>query len=186
MSKVIQQANVTDVNIASPALQMPNAFSTAEDILSNALGYCAQKMGASSVEAAIGCLKAGDPSACGHCQYSIALQIGAALGALDENVRSVHMYDYDATPEDVCFSEISQTPILHIIVWTERKTKALNSLVAMLERALAQSYAQLIGPRQLQHLLDVQIVDDAEVKGRIGYGGLFHSLHHRPLKVWER
>ena len=96
------------------------------------------------------------------------------------------MFEYDATPEDVCFSEVAQTPLLHLIVHTERKTKALNSLVTMLERALAQSYARLIGPRQLQHLLDVQVVDDREVEDRIGYGALFSSLHHRPLKVWER
>jgi hypothetical protein len=38
----------------------------------------------------------------------------------------------------------------------------------------------------LQHLLDVQVVDDAEVEKRVGYGGLLFSLHHRPLKIWER
>ena len=186
MSEVMQQAKAVDVKVASPTFQMPNAASTAEDILSNALRFCAQKMGYESPQIAIERLKEGDRSACGHCQYSIAQQVGAALGALDDNVRSVHMFEYDATPEDICFSEVAQTPILHLIVWAERKTKALHSLVKMIERALVESYAQLIGPRQLQHLLDVQIVDDGQVKGRIGYGALFSSLHHRPLKVWER
>jgi hypothetical protein len=182
----MQQAEVLDVKVASVAFQIPNAASTAEDILGNALGFCAQKMGYDDPQIAIERLKEGDRTACGHCQYSIAQQVGAALAALDDNVRSVYMFEYDATPEDICFSEAAQTPLLHLIVWTERKTKALNSLVTMLERALAQSYARLIGLRQLQHLLDVQVVDDGEVKGRIGYGALFSSLHHRPLKVWER
>jgi hypothetical protein len=55
----------------------------------------------------------------------------------------------------------------------------------MLNRALAQSYAQLIGPSQLQHILDAQIIDDADVENRVGYGALLNSLYRRPLKVWE-
>ena len=186
MYKVMQQAEVMDVKTTLPALQMPNAVSTAEDILDKAMDFCAKKMGFDSPQTAIDHLKKGDRPACEYCQYSIAQQVGAALGALDDNVRSVHMFEYDATPEDICFSEVAQTPLLHLIVWTERKTEALKSLVTMLDQALAQSYAQLIGPRQLQHFLDAQVIDDAEVKGRIGYGALFSSLHHRPLKVWER
>ncbi len=186
MSEVMQQPVEMDVKDASPELRMPNAASTAEDVLTKAMEYCANKMGFDNPQIAIDRLKKGDRSACGHCQYSIAKQVGAALGALDDNVRSVYMFEYDATPEDICFSEGVQTPLLHLIVWTERKTEALNSLVTMLENALARSYAQLIGPRQLQHVLDAQVIDDAEVEGRIGYGALFFSLHHRPLKVWER
>lgn len=186
MSKVMQQPEVVDVKAVSLALRMPNAASTAENILSQAMEFCAKKMGVDSSQTVIERLKEGDRSACGHCQYSIAEQVGAALGALDENVRSVYMFEYDATPEDICFSEVAQTPLLHLIVWTERKTEALNSLVTMLGRALTQGYAQLIGPRQLQYLLDVQMIDDAQVEGRIGYGALFSSLYHRPLKVWER
>jgi hypothetical protein len=44
----------------------------------------------------------------------------------------------------------------------------------------------MIGTRQLAHLLDVQIVDDADVKNRVGYGAMLSSLHHRPIQVWER
>jgi hypothetical protein len=73
-----------------------------------------------------------------------------------------------------------------LIVWAKRKTSALDSLVEALNRALVQRYAELIGPSQLAHLLDVQVVNDADVDNRVGYGALLSSLRNRPIKVWER
>jgi hypothetical protein len=173
------------VKISTPPLHMPNATSTAEDVMHKALDFCARKMSVVDSQAAINRLQQGDHCACEYCYYSIAEQVGASLGALDENVKAVYMFEYEATPEDSCFGESKTPPLLHLLVWTHRKTEALNSLVAMLDRALTHQYAQLIGPSQLKHLLDVQVIDDGDVEGRIGYGGLLHSLHHRPLKVWE-
>jgi hypothetical protein len=177
---------IKDVKVTAPPLRLPNAASTAEDVLSKALDFCAQKMGFDGPQTAIERLRQGDGSACTYCQYSIAEQVGASLGALDENVKAVYMFEYDATPEDLCFGETGQMPLVHLIVWAQPKTEALNSLVSMLDRALAQSHAQLIGPRQLQHVLDVQVIDDNDVEKRIGYGALLRSIHHQPLKVWER
>jgi hypothetical protein len=73
-----------------------------------------------------------------------------------------------------------------MIVWTKRKTGALNSLVEALDRAFAQSYANLMGESRLAHILDVQVVDDVDVKNRTGYGALLSSVYHRPIQVWER
>ncbi|MGD9100281.1 MAG: hypothetical protein PVF45_07350 [Anaerolineae bacterium] len=182
MTKTIRHA---DIKTTAPPLHMPDATSTAEDVLNKALGFCASKMRLKDPQMVVNRLRQKDNRACEYCHYSIAEQVGAALGALDENVKAVYMFEYEATPQDLCFSETTNTPLVHLLVWTHRKTKALNALVSMLDRALAQSYARLIGPRQLQYLLDVQIVDDAEVERRIGYGALLHSLHYRPLKVWE-
>jgi hypothetical protein len=182
MAKMTRQ---TDAKITAPPLHMPNATSTAEDVMNRALEFCARKMRAEGRQAAINRLQQGNHCAYEYCYYSIAEQVGAALGALDENVKAIYMFEYEATPEDLCFSETKNAPLLHLLVWTQRKTEALNALVAMLDRALVRIFAQLIGPRQLKHLLDVQIIDDADVEGRTGYGAMLHSLHHRPLKVWE-
>jgi hypothetical protein len=186
MSKVMQQTKVTDAKVTAPPLRMPNATSTAEDVLNKAMEFCAKKMGFESPQIAIARLQQGDHTVCEYCQFSIAEQMAEALGALDENVKAIYMFEYDATPEDICFGKLERPPLLHLIVWVDHKTEALNSLVAMLDRALAHSYAQLIGPSQLRHLLDVQVIADAEVENRIGYGALLSSIHHRPLKVWER
>jgi len=105
---------------------------------------------------------------------------------LDENVKAVYVVDYDATPQDLCFGEATPTSLIHLLVWAERKTGALDSLVAALGLALAQRYADLTGRPRLTHLLDVQVIDDADVKNRVGYGALLSSLHHRPIQVWKR
>jgi hypothetical protein len=188
MAKVSEtkQAQEVDVKLTTPPLQLPDARSTAENALTRAMDYCAKKMGLASPQAAVECLKQGDGVACGYCQYSIAGQVAESLGALDENVKSVYVCDYDATPEDLCFGEASQALPIHMIVWTKRKTGALNSLVEALDRAFAQSYANLMGESRLAHILDVQVVDDVDVKNRTGYGALLSSVYHRPIQVWER
>ena len=171
--------------VTAAALHMPNAVSIAENVLNKAMEFCAHKMRFEGPQTVIKRLQQGDRNACQYCHYSIAEQVGAALGDLDDNVKAVYMFECDATPEDIAFSETAGAPCLHLLVWTHRKTEALNSLVSMLNRALAQSYAELIGPSQLQHILDAQIIDDADVENRVGYGALLNSLYHRPLKVWE-
>lgn len=182
MGKATRQKSV---EITTPPLHLPDANSTAEDVLNKALEFCARKMRLQGPQMTIDRLQQGDHNVCEYCQYSIAEQVGAALGALDENVKAVYLFEYEATPEDVAFSETSGPPLVHLLVWAHRKTEALKSLASMLDRALATSYAQLIGPSQLQHLLDVQVIDDEDAEHRIGYAALLHSLHHRPLKVWE-
>jgi hypothetical protein len=180
-----QTMRETEIQIFTPSLQMPNAASTAEDVMSKTLEFCAQKTGAKDHGQVIDRLQAGDAQTHSYCHYGIASQLGAALGALDENIKTVYLFDYDATPEDLCFGDARRTPLVHLLVWTERKTQALDSLIKMLDRAMAESYANKIGPSRMQHILDVQVIDDADVAQRTGYGGLLHSIHYRPLKVWE-
>ena len=182
----VKQTQVVEAKFAASPSRLPNAASTVEIALTQALQFCAQKMGVDGVQAVVDCLGQGDGAACQHCRYSIAKQVGESLGALDENVKAVYVVDYDATPEDICFGEATPTSLIHLIVWAERKTGALGSLVTALDRALARRYGDLTGRPQLSHLLDVQVIDDADVRNRVGYGALFSSLHHRPIQVWER
>jgi hypothetical protein len=181
--KVMSQV---DVELSVPELRLPDTASTVAVALADALEFCAQKMGLAGRPAVVDHLRQGDSSACKYCHYSIAKHMADSLGALDKNVKAVYVIDYDATPEDVCFSEERQTSPIHLIVWAERKTGALNSLVEALDRALVEHYNDVIGTRQLAHLLDVQVVDDADVKNRVGYGAMLSSLHQRPIRVWER
>jgi hypothetical protein len=165
---------------------LPDAASTADIVLNQAMEYCAQKMGLEAAWLAGDRLKQGDGTACSYCRYSTAKQMAEALGSLDENVKAVYLYDYDATPEDLCFGEAVHASPIHLIVCVERKTSALESLVDALDHALVQSYAAMMGKSRLAHILDVQMVDDADVENRTGYGALLSSFYNPPLKVWER
>jgi hypothetical protein len=168
------------------SLHLPDAASAVENGLLRALDYCAQKMNLTSPEMALEYLRHGDAAARSYCQFSIARQVAEALGALDENVKSVWLFEYDATQDDLSLGARSQAVPIHLLAWTSRKTSALQSVVAALDRALTQQYSRLVGPRGLTQVLDVQLVDDADVESRRGYGSLLRSLHNRPLLIWER
>jgi hypothetical protein len=122
-----------------------------------------------------------------YCRHGIACEIAAAIGALDDRVRAVYTLDYDATPEDMCFGETARTTsLIHLIVWTRRKTAALDALTTALDRALVEVYGDLVGASGLATLLDVQVMDDFDVKSRSGYGALLASAHNLPMQVWVR
>ena len=188
MAKVssVDTAAQVDVGRSTPQLQMPDAASAARITLTDALRFCADKMGLSSHAAVVEHLRNGDSSACEYCHYSIAKHVADSLGALDKNVKAVYAVDYDATPEDVCFGATMQTSPVHLIVWVERPTSALNSLTEALDRALVERFNEIVGTHHLVHMLDVQVVNDADVKNRVGYGAMLTSLHQRPIQVWKR
>lgn len=177
---------VVQTKKGTPEWSFPDAVSMAESIVTNSMDFCARKMRLSNTDAVVEQLQEREAAACNYCQYSVAKEVGEALGSLDKNVRSAYMLDYDATPQDLAFAVEKRGVMIHLIVWVERKTNALNSIVASLDRALAQDFAKLLNMEKLEHLLDVQVVDDSDVENRTGYGAMLSSLYQRPLQVWKR
>jgi len=175
-----------DVERSVPQFQLPYPNDAAGLVLVQALDFCAQKMRLGNRQAVANRLQKGDSDACKYYHYSVAKQVAEYLGTLDKEIKEVYVADYDATPDDICFGEGAQTPPIHLIVWVERKTSAFDSLVQGMNRALAQGYADMVGLRQLAHLLDVQVVNDEDVENRVGYGAMLSSLHNRPIQIWER
>ena len=108
------------------------------------------------------------------------------LAALDNEVRAAYLYDDEATPEDESLGEAAPGHLVHMIVRVQRKTEALNALIAAMDRALARSYAGMAGMLRLAHVLDAQVIDEDDVTLCTGYGALLTSLHHKPVTVWER
>lgn len=188
MSKIVapKVKTETDVVTSVPQLRLPDSESTADIIVTQALGFCARKMGLAGHQAVIERLQRGDSNACKYCHYSVAKQVAESLGALDRKIKAIYIADYDATPQDLCFGQETPGLLIHLIIWVERKTKALDSLMDALDQALVQRYADAVGARQLAHLLDIQLVDDHDVENRIGYGAMLSSLYNRPIQIWER
>ncbi len=139
-----------------------------------------------SPQASLERARQGDRDALEYCHYQLAQQVAEALGALDDNVQSVSLYEFEATPEDRAFGENPDSLPIHLLVWVDRKTSALSSLVAALDRALVKDYAEMVGPRRLGHVLDVQVIDADDVESRRGIAALLYSLYNRPLRLWER
>ncbi|HSJ53716.1 MAG TPA: hypothetical protein VLC52_08180 [Anaerolineae bacterium] len=159
---------------------------TSRMMLDEAMAYCAQKMRLDGAQSVVERLKAEDGRVCSYCHYSVAKQVAEFLGTMDENIKATYLYDYDATPQDLCLGGGGHGLPIHLLVWAERKTAALKMMVETWDRALAQTYAEMIGGHPSAHVLDVQMVDNADVEKRVGYGALLSSLHFPPVQLWSR
>jgi hypothetical protein len=188
MSKVstVQRTQETNVESAAAPFRWPDASSTAKVIFDEGLAFCARKADVEDTQTVIERLRQGDAAVHHYCRYGLAKKVAESIGNLDDNVKAVYTLDYDATPEDRCFSDEAKTSLIHLIVWVVRRTDALEALVSALDRALVQEYSGMIDAPELTHLLDVQIVDDGDVEDRKGYGALLSSIYNRPIQIWER
>jgi hypothetical protein len=175
------------VTTGTVPLLLPDAASTAALVISEAMEYCARKMGLGSAQAAVDALKQGSAAACSYCHYHLAQRVAASLGALDERIWSVYLFQYDEDPEaeDGGGRGSAMAP-LHLIARVEGKSSTLTSLAEGLDRALVAALVDLIGISPSATVLDVHFVDDRDIERRIGYGALLSALHSRPIKVWER
>ena len=161
--------------------------STVESVVTKALKTSANKMGLGDVKALIARMKEADSVAFNYYNYNIAKELGEVLGFWDKNIRAVYAHDYDAaTPEEACFENASPCSLVHMIIWAEPKTKALNALVEVIDHAMVQRHRHMLGRTKLEHVLDVQVVDGEDVRNRTGYGALLQSIYQPPIQVWCR
>jgi hypothetical protein len=157
----------------------------AEAVISIALEYCAEKVGHGDVPV-VSRLREGEPVSCAYYRYGVAKTVAKVLGDLDEHVRAGYVLEYDATPEDRCFTDANTGSLVHLILWAQPKSKALEALIETVGRTLTEHHARLMGTPQLGYLIDVQVIDDDDVRLGRGYAALLRSVHSRPITVWER
>jgi hypothetical protein len=165
--------------------QLPSADAIATDTLQGALLDTAARTGLDH-QAVLEQLHRGDELVLSRYHYGIARHVAEFLGTMDTSIRAVYQTDYDATPGDVCFCASGPDHCVHLIVWAQRRTQAFSVLAAAVDRALTRRYVDAVGCPHLLSLLDVQVVDDAEVEGRTGIGAMLGSIHRPPLPLWER
>jgi hypothetical protein len=180
------QTEVESVTLTPLLPTVTDVVSMAETALTKALESLAQKMRLKNAQAVADRLRQRDHSAWSDFHYDLASQVAEQLGALDESVKAAYVDEYDVTPEDAFFGETARTTVIYLVVWVQRKTDALKSLATALDRALVQSYADLLGAPRLTHLLDVQVIDDADAKNPLGYGAWLFSDHFPLTEVWRR
>jgi hypothetical protein len=178
-------AEMTSIRTKMQFAQGGDVQDAAATMLEKALGYSVEKARVASRDAAVSRIVAGDVTITSYFHYSLAKQAAEYLGTWDQDAKAAYVFDYDATPEDVCFGEASR-PLVHMVVWTERKTAALAALVSTLDRALVEQMAEVFHLESKEYVLDIQMVDNAEVATRTGYGALLASLQHGPIQIWGR
>ncbi len=175
----------TSVTTLAPAPPLSDVNSMARAALDRALSYTATQMEFSDVEFAVGHIRIGDQAAWGHFQYALSREVAEYLHAFEPAIKSVYLYDCDATPEDTIFDPLPQNSLVHLIVRTGKKSNALSALIQGFDRALAVRCGERFALPQIGYMLDVQLVDEDEVRSRTGYGSLLSSIYLRPTLVWE-
>jgi hypothetical protein len=182
MTSLLHETIPTDLGALTPA----DPAQAADSALTGALAYAAQMMGRRGPQSVLDCLVAGDDVALGYFQYALARHLAGYLAGFDDEVKAIYVFDDEATEEDRVFGEVQPICLLHLIVWARRKTEALYSLAAAVDRALATCYAERAGMPKAAHLLDVQVIDDGDIQRGKGYAALLNSIPFRPMLVWAK
>lgn len=183
---VPERLSASSTDTETLAFRVSEISSAVDAAIETALRYAQEKAGVGDLNLVMKKLQGGDVTAWQYFNYCLAQQVSEYLGACDSHVQATYTFDYDATPEDVIFSDQVRDRLIHILVWVSRKTAALETLVRALDAALCESYVQRLGISRPKHVLDIQVVDDTEVQERTGYGALLASIHRQPLKIWSR
>jgi hypothetical protein len=135
-------------------------------------------------------LRAADCEVCERVRYELAKAMVDYLGAVDETVKAVYLYEpeYATDGNDAGVDVAPPSRGINVIVWVTRKSAALTSVIGMLNAGLAQELQGLACPKSnaLCFSLDAQIVDDDQVLRRSGYAALIDSLYVRPIELWRR
>jgi hypothetical protein len=163
-----QNGRVHNEEEATPLLDMT---AVAERASTRALESCARRMGLEDPQKAVYHVRNGNAVARMYYCSSMAKQVAECLGASEQQIRAIYAPDYDVLFRDLSSKEAPQgEAMVCLLVWTRHKTAALGSLVAAWERALAQACRDTIGSRGQASLLEVQVMDDADVEKDLGSG----------------
>jgi hypothetical protein len=161
-----------------------------ENMMENALFFCAQKSGFPDGEEALRAIRKGDCCACGYLRYGLSKEIGGYLGSIDVSVQAVYSYEPEhcTTMADLAGIEDALEKGINLIVSVDRSSAALYSIIASLEDAIREAAKDVVCSRANGscYALDVKVADEAEVASRRGYGALISSIYVRPLRVWAR
>jgi hypothetical protein len=169
------------------AMMFDNALVTS--MMEEAITFCAEKTGAKTREEVVDAISNGNCAACDYLKYSLAKKVGECLGSMDETVKAVYIYEpeYGAGADNHLENSLGLKSGINLVAWVERKTAALSSIVASLNKALVEACKRLgTSDDRLRYLLDVKLADDNEVTNRLGYGALVQSIYVRPTQVWSR
>ncbi|MGI5835520.1 MAG: hypothetical protein ACOX87_03380 [Chloroflexota bacterium] len=160
--------------------------SSALGIIENAIAHCETMTALRGRDQIAEALRVENPAIHGYFRYSIAQQIAEYLSGLDETVVSVYTHSYGDAEEEGEDKSTSLSAPINLILHVRRKTAALHSIVAYLDRQLLESYKQLIAPegKRIASILDIQLVDDEDIHTGRGFGVVLRSSYSKPVRLW--
>ena len=117
----------------------------------------------------------------------LSRKLGDYLGQLDRTIKAVYLYE----PEEISIRPLEggrrssrRRAGINLVIWVRRKSAALRTLAETLENLFENSWQNLGCPDAAP--LDIQMVDDEDVKKNRAYGMLVNSMFVRSVPVWKR
>jgi hypothetical protein len=159
----------------------------ADMMIERAVETCAKENFSGNVRQMRQALFMGDCAQCRCVSSQLVKQIGEYLGEIDGTIRAVYQYE-PAAREPIDNSPEDKRTGIHFIIWTARKSAALNTLVKTLEASLSASQRKLgcanTSPECL--VLDMHVVDDRDVHEGRGIALLVKAPVLQAKRVWEQ
>jgi hypothetical protein len=162
-----------------------------DQMVEQAISECAERAFAGDIRRVRHALLQGQ---CEHCEIvtdSLARQIAGFLGQVDKTVKAIYRYepvgDAQAGPASNGGASPGHSGI-NLVAWVERKSAALGALVDTLETALSASQTKVgcVKATSGCSTLDLQMVDDRDVREKRGFGVLVDSQYLEVKAVWQR
>lgn len=170
-------------------LQIDQAL--ADKMVEIAIGECAESQFAGDKKRARQAIQLGSCEACIYMSNSLVRQISNYIGQIDKTVKAVYQYEpvkgQEITNVDL-HEPVEKHNGINLIAWVDRKSAALNTLVGTLETALSKSQRDIgcVKATKACYTLDLQMVDDKDVREKRGLGLLVESPYIQSRLVWQR
>lgn len=171
---------------AVDSLPLSDPSHMADALLCRALAACAATLALSDEAAVVDHLAQHDATVCRVCQEELAVCVAEYLSALDADITAIYRYTYACQPDGSPLDDALLTLPLYLVICTRRRTAALIALLAALDRALRQSLADRSRTHNVAPVLNVHVMDEADVRNQVGYAALLFAPRHEPDQVWKR
>lgn len=170
-------------------IQLEN--NTASQLLDEAMLVTARRKFEGDLQTTQNALKQGECDVCRFLSGILVTRIGDYLSSLDKTIKVIFKYE----PEHVNIRRLASGSIhstaragINLVARVERKSAALLTLVATLEKTLSEARRQL-GCRNATpecFILDIQLVDEEDIQENRGLAMMVNSMYVRSMPVWRR
>ncbi len=163
----------------------------ANDMVEKALEYCGESKFSGDTEEAARALHQGRCDVCGILSSCLVQEVGEYLGRTDKVVKEVYQIEAESSLAGAQAGGGSKTLRkggINLVAWVDRKSAALVALGGTLENALAERLRTFDcrNATPACYIMQIQLVDDKEVKERRGYGVFVDNPFLRSSRVWRR
>lgn len=176
----------TSQSAGPPSFPLPDPTSSAASLLAEAFTACAERTGLKSAETVVDQLRRGDRVVHHVCEQELARNVAEYLSCLDRDIKAVYQYEGAGGGKSSDPHEIERGLTIRLVVVTRRRTAALISVLAALDRALSQTLADHCRWQDAAPVLNVHVLDDADIRKGAPFAALLSPPHFEPVPVWQQ